>query len=76
MNNTEFYAENPSLHPSSCFGCRRWEKDYMVSFFGQNIKGERYTYEGGIDKVFDVFLDEKSMEKLFEDWQRLKKEKK
>ncbi len=75
MNDTEFYAENPQLHPNSCFGCQRWEKDWMVSFYAKDVDGKQMTYENGITKVFDIFLDEKSMEKLFKEWVELKKEK-
>lgn len=72
---TELYAENPKLFPNTVIGCQRWEKDWMISFFAKDIDGKRFAYENGTDKVFDIFLDEESMEKLFAQWQELKNRK-
>lgn len=45
----------------------------MISFSAKDVGGKQMTYENGIHKVFDIFLDEKSMEKIFYEWRASKK---
>lgn len=51
LTDTEFIAENVTVHGKNCISCLRWGKEIMVSFMDENKK-----YESGIGKCFDLLL--------------------
>jgi len=63
---TEFFARSIYIL-DVCYGCERYEKDFMISFLAQDHK---YSISD-IDKVFDLFLDRADLEKLVEEAQKL-----
>lgn len=61
---SDFGAEGFSASTEKgTIGLQRWaDKQYMLSFFPTDIKGNRFQYMSKIDKVYDLFLTEEQVE--------------
>lgn len=68
---SEFGAEYLKITTEPTIGLKRWaDKQYMVSFFPTDIKGNRLQFQSGIDKVYDLFLTEEQVEAIVEEYNR------
>lgn len=68
---SEFGAEYLSVTTHPVIGLQRWaDKQYMVSFFPTDIKGNRFQYQSGIDKVYDFFLTEEQVKVIVEEYDK------
>lgn len=71
---SEFGAEGFSITTHPVIGLQRWaDKQYMISFFPTDIKGNRLQYQNGIDKVYDLFLTEEQVEVIVEEYNKRNK---
>ena len=71
---SEFGAEGFSITTHPVIGLQRWaDKQYMVSFFPTDIKGNRLQYQSGIDKIYDLFLTEEQVEVIIEEYNKRNK---
>lgn len=70
---SEFGADGLDITTHPVIGLQRWaDKQYMVSFFPTDIKGKRFQYQSGIDKVYDLFLTEKQVEVIVKEYNKKK----
>jgi hypothetical protein len=70
---SEFGADGFSVTTHPVFGLQRWtDKQYMLSFFPTDIKGDRLQYQSEIDKVYDLLLTEEQIEVIVEEYNRRK----
>lgn len=68
---SEFGADGLNITTHPVIGLQRWaDKQYMVSFFPTDIKGKRFQYQSGIDKVYDLFLTEEQVEVIVEEYNK------
>lgn len=66
---SEFGAEGFQVTTHPVIGLQRWvDKQYMLSFFPTTINGNRLQYQGGIDKVYDLFLTEEQVEAIVREY--------
>lgn len=71
---TEFGADGIHITTHPVIGLQRWEdKQYMVSFFPTDIKGNRLQNQSKIDKVYDLFLTEEQVEVIVKEYNRRNK---
>lgn len=71
---SEFGAKNLYVETHPVIGLQRWaDKQYMLSFFPTNVKGEEFEYLSGIGKVYDLFLTEEQVESIIQAYENHKK---
>lgn len=71
---SEFGADGFQITTHPVIGLQRWaDKQYMVSFFPTDIKGNRLQYQSGIDKVYDLFLTDEQVEVIVAEYNRRNK---
>lgn len=71
---SEFGAENLHITTHPVIGLQRWDdKQYMLSFFPTNVKGEEFEYLSGIGKVYDLLLTEEQVESIVRAYENHKK---
>lgn len=68
---SEFGAEGFSITTHPIIGLQHWaDKRYMLSFFPTDIKGKRFQYQSGTDKVYDLFLTEEQVEVIVKEYNK------
>jgi len=70
---SEFGADGFQITTHPVIGLQRWDdKQYMLSFFPTDIKGNRFQYQSHIDKVYDLFLTDEQVESIVEEYNKRK----
>lgn len=68
---SEFGADGFHITTHPVFGLQRWaDKQYMLSFFPTDIKGNRLQFQSKIDKVYDLLLTEEQVEAIVEEYNK------
>lgn len=66
---SEFGADGFQVTADPVIGLQRWaDKQYMLSFFPTDIKGNRLQNQSKIDKVYDLFLTEEQVEVIVREY--------